>query len=337
MTVRAEAGNTGTTAPLRASGRCASLAAMPHATRPHAAGRLRVVTLNLLHGAPIPPWSAARTSLEARLAWTAGRLAEERPDVVLLQEASITPRHGDTAATLAERLGMAHVYARANPAPLWTVVGLGGHLVARLSFEEGPAILSRLPIVAHRVHRLSSRATLHERRIALEAVLDGPMGRFSVFCVHLTARSPAGRRHQIAALAHAVEASPHPHPVIVGGDFNAEEHSHEIRWLTHIAGWIDSFRHVHPDAPGHTWGQVLAAATATAGRRIDFLFSAPAAGEHWDPRHSRLILDRAFPESRDGVLWASDHYGVLTEFEAPSSAGTTSQTRLASARSMGDR
>jgi len=284
-----------------------------------AAGRVRVVTLNLLHGAPLPRSRQARASLEARLAWTAQQLAEAQPDVVLLQEASVTVRHGNTAATLAERLGMAHVYARANPTPLLHAAGLGGRLSRRLSFEEGPAVLSRLPIVAHRVHRLSSPLSLHERRLALEAVLDGPMGRFSAFSVHLTAGSGESRRRQIDALVRAVEASPHPHPVIVGGDFNAEEHSHEMRWLTDLSGWVDSFRHLHPDDVGHTWGQALAAATATAGRRIDFLFSAPAAGEHWDPCHSRLILDQAFPDQRDGVLWASDHYGVLTDFASPTS------------------
>jgi endonuclease/exonuclease/phosphatase family metal-dependent hydrolase len=280
--------------------------------------RIRVVTLNLLHGAPIPQLSRARSSLEARLEWTAERMAELEPDVVLLQEASVTPRHDNTAARLAVALGMQHVYARANPSPLWNTLSLGGRMLRRFAFEEGPAVLSRFPIVDQRVHRLSSALLLHERRIALEAVLEGPMGRFSVLSVHLTAASGAGRLGQIEALTRVVAATPHAHPVIVGGDFNAEEHSHEIRGLTEIAGWIDSFRHLNPDASGHTWGQSLAAAAATAGRRIDFLFSAPAGGEHWDPRHSRLVLDRAFPELRDGVLWASDHYGVLTDFEPPS-------------------
>ena len=283
------------------------------------AGWVRVVTLNLLHGAPLPKLHQARASLEARLAWTAQQLAEAEPDVVLLQEASITVRHGNTAATLAERLGMQHVYARANPTPLLYAGGLGGRLSRRLAFEEGPAVLSRLPIVAHRVHRLSSALSLHERRIALEAVLDGPMGRFSAFSVHLTAGSTEARRRQIDALVRAVEAGTHSHPVIVGGDFNAEEHSHEIRWLTELSGWVDSFRHLNPGDVGHTWGQALAETAATGSRRIDFLFSAPAAGEHWDPCHSRLILDRAFPAERDGVLWASDHYGVLTDFASPSS------------------
>jgi endonuclease/exonuclease/phosphatase family metal-dependent hydrolase len=287
----------------------------------HRARRIRAVTLNLLHGAPIPKLRRARASLEARLDWTVERIAEVEPDVVLLQEASVTRRHGSTAARMAAALGMEHVYARANPSPFWSAASLGGRIHPRLSFEEGPAVLSRLPIIEWRVHRLSSPLTLHERRIALEAVLDGPLGRFSVFSVHLTVGSRTGRLRQIAALTRAVESTPHAHPVIVGGDFNAEEHSHEIRGLTELAGWIDSFRHLNPEVAGHTWGQSLATATATAtaGSRIDFLFSAPSGGEHWDPRQSRLILDRAFPESRDGVLWASDHYGVLTDFEPPSS------------------
>jgi endonuclease/exonuclease/phosphatase family metal-dependent hydrolase len=276
--------------------------------------KIRVVTLNLLHGAPIPRGRHARVSLQARLAWTGRQLAEVSPDVVLLQEASASAGQENTAAALARDLGMELAYARANPSLLFRVAGAG-----RLSFEEGPAVLSRLPIVERRVHRLSPALRLFERRLALEVVLGGPSERFSVFSVHLSARSAASRRRQIAELLRCVEATPHAHPVIVGGDFNAEEHSHEIRWLTEVEGWIDSFRHLDREAAGHTWGQVLTAATATAGSRIDFLFSVPSRDERWEPRHSRLILDSAFPESRGGVLWASDHYGVLCDFEAPSS------------------
>jgi endonuclease/exonuclease/phosphatase family metal-dependent hydrolase len=280
--------------------------------------RIRVVTLNLLHGAPLPGARRARVSLETRLEWTGQHLAKEDPDVVLLQEASFSPRHGNTAEILARELKMDFVYARANPTRIFRTPGLR-RLVKPLAFEEGPAVLSRLPIVARRVHRLSRRRRFFERRNAIEVVLEASDARFSVFSVHLSARSPASRRREIAALVRAVETTPHAHPVIVGGDFNAEEHSQEIRLLTEIEGWIDSFRHIHREAPGHTWGQVLAEATSTAGSRIDFLFSVPAGDERWDPYHSRLILDRSFPDSREGVLWASDHYGVLTDFEAPSS------------------
>jgi endonuclease/exonuclease/phosphatase family metal-dependent hydrolase len=275
---------------------------------------VRVVTLNLLHGAPVPGGRHARVSLATRLVWTSQRLAREHPDIVLLQEASASVRQENTAAILARHLGMAYVYAPANPSPLFRLTGGG-----RLFFEEGPAVLSRLPIVEHRVHRLSSVLSLLEQRLALEAILEGPQARFSVFSVHLSARSAADRRHQITQLVRAVEASPHAHPMIVGGDFNAEEGSHEIELLTEVKGWIDSFRHLHSTAPGYTWGQALTSATATAGSRIDFLFSVPSRDERWEPCHSRLILNRAFPHTRGAVLWASDHYGVLSDFEAPSS------------------
>jgi endonuclease/exonuclease/phosphatase family metal-dependent hydrolase len=275
---------------------------------------MRVVTLNLLHGAPIPGQRHARVSRETRLEWTSHLLADERPDVVLLQEASANARQENTAAILARNLGMEFIYARANPSPFLRLAGIG-----RFSFEEGPAVLSRLPIVGRRVHRLSSVLSFFEQRLALEAILEGPDARFSVFSVHLSASSAADRKHQIAQLVHEVESTPHAHPVIVGGDFNAEEGSHEIRLLTEVKGWIDSFRHLNSEAAGYTWGQALTSAAATAGSRIDFLFSVPAREERWEPCHSRLILDRSFPEARGGVLWASDHYGVLSDFEAPSS------------------
>lgn len=273
--------------------------------------RVRVVTLNLLHAAPLPGRRRARASLETRLAWTAEQLAEARPDVVLLQEASAGVGQENTATTLARSLGMEAVYARANPSPFFRVAGAG-----RILFEEGPAVLSRFPIVSHAVHRLSSRLNLFERRLALEAVLQAPAGEFKVFSVHLSARSVVDRKRQIAKLVRKVEATPHARPMIVGGDFNAKEDSREIRLLTEVKGWIDSFRHLNRDIAGHTWGQALTSVQATAGRRIDFLFSVPSSDERWEPCHSRLILDRSFPESRGGVLWASDHYGVLSDFEA---------------------
>jgi endonuclease/exonuclease/phosphatase family metal-dependent hydrolase len=95
----------------------------------HRTRRIRAVTLNLLHGAPIPKLRRARASLEARLDWTVERVREVEPDVVLLQEASVTPHHDSTAARLAAALGMEHVYARANPSPLWTAVSLGGRML----------------------------------------------------------------------------------------------------------------------------------------------------------------------------------------------------------------
>jgi endonuclease/exonuclease/phosphatase family metal-dependent hydrolase len=271
---------------------------------------LTVVTLNLLHGAPLPGKGKARASLAARLDIVAAELAELSPDVVLLQEASRGSRHDLTAAILARRLGMDWAYAPANPARIWGIARLAMRIVPSIDFEEGPAILSRLPILDRRVHRLSSRLPTFEDRMAVEAVLDGPRGPFSVFSAHLSAFSKAGRRRQSAALLRAVEASAHRHPSIVGGDFNAEEHAPEIRMLTR-SGWLDAFRAVHPDAAGCTSPQTVDAPTGTARRRIDFLFAVPDDGARWRAHDARLVLDRAAPAGDGGALWASDHYGVL--------------------------
>lgn len=275
-----------------------------------AATTLSVVTLNLLHGAPLPGKGKARASLDARLELAAAGLAELSPDVVLLQEASRGSRHDVTAAILARRLGMDWAYAPANPARIWGIARLAMRIAPRIDFEEGPAILSRLPILDRRVHRLSSRLPTFEDRMAVEAVLGGPRGPFSVFSVHLSAFSKAGRRRQSSALLRAVESSAHRHPSIVGGDFNAEEHAPEISMLTR-RGWLDAFRAVHPDVPGCTSPQTVDAPAGTASRRIDFLFSVPVDGARWRPRDARLVLDRAAPAGDGGVLWASDHYGVL--------------------------
>jgi endonuclease/exonuclease/phosphatase family metal-dependent hydrolase len=215
---------------------------------------------------------------------------------------------------------MEWIYAPANPAWIWGFARPLMRRVPGLDFEEGPAVLSRLPILDRRVHHLSSWLPTFEQRIALEAVLAGPRGPFSVFSVHLSAFSRAGRRRQAAALLRAVASSPHRHPSIVGGDFNAEEHADEIRLLTCGRGWCDVFRELHPDVAGHTSPQTLDALTATASRRIDFLFAVPADSRVWRPRTARLVLDRAVPRADDGILWASDHYGVLAELalEMPS-------------------
>lgn len=274
---------------------------------------ITVVTLNLLHGAPLPGKGKARVSIVERLEHVAARLEALAPDVILLQEASRGARHDVTAAILARRLGMDWVYAPANPAWIWGFAKLVMRLVPNLEFEEGPAVLSRLPILERHVHRLSSRLPTFEQRIAVEAVLGGPRGPFSVFSVHLSAFSNAGRRRQAAALLRAVGSSPHHHPTIVGGDFNAEEHAREVRLLTRGRGWLDTFREVHPGEPGYTSPQALDAVATTASRRIDFLFSVPAGAERWRPHDARLVLDGALPSTADGVLWASDHYGVLAQ------------------------
>ena len=91
------------------------------------------------------------------------------------------------------------------------------------------------------------------------------------------------------------------HPVLVIGDYNTahqeidlarpkdnvknsgflpEERAELDRLLE--AGWIDTFRRLHPDAPGHYswWSQRSGARARNVGWRIDYVFASPGAMKH---------------------------------------------------------
>ena len=59
--------------------------------------------------------------------------------------------------------------------------------------------------------------------------------------------------------------------------FLAEERAEITRWLS--AGWVDSFRIRHPDAPGHYswWRQFGGARERNVGWRIDYILASPSA------------------------------------------------------------
>lgn len=90
-------------------------------------------------------------------------------------------------------------------------------------------------------------------------------------------------------------------PVLVMGDFNtahlpidlarpkgntgtsgflAEERAELDRWLA--AGWVDSWRHLHPDTPGgySWWAQRGGCRSRNVGWRIDMIYLSPAALPH---------------------------------------------------------
>ena len=162
--------------------------------------RLRLVDMNVYHGYPELRDQQARTS---RL--TAALRALE-PTVIVLQEAWSTPRHGDLASHLAAELGMSFAYARAN----------GSRRL--IGFEEGSAVLSRLPMLEARRVALSPRRPFWETRIALFVTLAlAEGGNLTVIGTHLAAGDVAVADAQARDLAGRLPRG----FVIVAGDFNA--------------------------------------------------------------------------------------------------------------------
>jgi endonuclease/exonuclease/phosphatase family metal-dependent hydrolase len=198
--------------------------------------RLRLVDFNVLHGYP------RFQGQEARRERLAAALAVLDPTVVVLQEAWSVAGHGELAARLGDELGLDVAYAAAN----------GSRRL--IGFEEGAAVLSRLPILGARRVALRPRRPLWERRIALFVTLDLGVGeRLTVVGVHLANGAPGVADAQARDLAARLPAEGW---VIVAGDLNAASDSAAARALTArglaeaLPGGID---HVFAGGRGGPW------------------------------------------------------------------------------------
>lgn len=270
---------------------------MPTPTGATEARPLRVVTFNLLHGGPTSGWFGDGDALEERLEMVTTELRALRPDIVGVQEASAAWGRGNVAARLAESLGMGHVYASATT----RVLGMRwlGHVIVRaINFDEGPAVLSRFPIVDSEVFDLPRCAKRLDPRVLLRADVRTPWGDVAVFSTHIS-RDDC----QLARVVEIVREHARTRPALLMGDLNAGETSHE--------GFVDAFRAANPTTPGLTVWQRPWAPAPTVHRRVDYILVAGAGAEV--ACASRVMLDQPRRLSDGRTLWPSDHYGVLAE------------------------
>jgi endonuclease/exonuclease/phosphatase family metal-dependent hydrolase len=217
---------------------------------------ITVISANLCHDWPWRRQHRERLEAFAQLAET------EQANLLLLQEVARTNEfHADE--WLGQRLGMSHLYARAN-----------GHADA-IGFEEGLAVLSRFPLRNPRLRAWSSRTNPFVRRLALGVTLNLGYGDFMASSVHL-GLAPWRNSAQARDLWRWVKQEAGGAPAIVGGDFNAPEHSPQIVHAQRI--WLDTFRQQHPAVKAAThelrwpWGQSF------HRRRLDYVFIHP--GNH---------------------------------------------------------
>lgn len=191
-------------------------------------------------------------------------------DVITLQEIDRgVERTGgvDQAARLGELLGMESVFGDFMPYQ-------GG--------EYGMAVLSRLPILGSKNHRLPEGA---EPRSALEVQVTGPGGHaLSIIGIHFY-RTEEERLAQAEALILALERT--AHPVILVGDFNSTRGD---RVMSRLA---ESWSIVTKD------GSPLTFPSDEPNREIDFVLLRPAAA--FEVMEHRVI---------DEML-ASDHRPLL--------------------------
>lgn len=241
---------------------------------------LTVISTNLWHDWPRRSRAVERLEAFARM------VEEHKADVLLLQEVARTTDFW-TDQWLANRLGMAYVYSRAN-----------GHLQG-IGFEEGLAIFSRHPLVQPVLRQLSPTSNPFVHRLALGTQINSPCGKLLAFSVHL---GLIGKQNanQTDHLNSWVQDISEGMTALVGGDFNAGELTRQIKKLQ--LNWLDTFRHLNPFADGTTheinwpWGRSLHRA------RLDYIFL-KAEKNLWKVLEARHLET---PDERH-----SDHRAVL--------------------------
>lgn len=256
---------------------------------PSTGASLTIMSANLWHD-----WPRHR-QLQERLEAFAHLVDEQQADLVLLQEVA---RNAEVQADewLADRLGMAYTYARANGN---TEPG---------SFEEGLAILSRFPLVQPRVRPLPQVPWPFVHRLALAATVRTPFGPFVAVSAHLGHGRREGRA-QATDLRNWVSELAGGDAAVVGGDFNAGEDTKMVRWLKQE--WQDLYRQAQPEADGVTYELRLPWGTRLLRRRLDYLFLQPGQ-QPWRVEEAQHLFA---PQ-----LDHSDHRAVLVRLMAEPSS-----------------
>jgi endonuclease/exonuclease/phosphatase family metal-dependent hydrolase len=274
---------------------------------------VRVVTFNVLHGGPWSGLIGNGADLNERLEIVVQQLAALRPDVVALQEASVGGKRGNVAERLGRALGIEWIHAPTT-SQVFGIGWLDRAITSAIRFNEGPAVLSRFPIVGSEVVALPRCANRLFPRVLLRVEVQTPRGPLDFYSTH-TSRDDC----QLRRVAELVGARRGPLPAIVAGDFNTLESAEAYAELLG-AGFVDAFRAVNPAATGPTSRQQVHAAQSTVSRRIDFVFVVPGANGVPRVLESRVVLDIPRRRADGTTLWPSDHYGVLAVIEIPTGA-----------------
>jgi endonuclease/exonuclease/phosphatase family metal-dependent hydrolase len=273
--------------------------------------QLRVLTYNLLHDGPWSGFFENGTHLKDRLDMTIQELRRLQPDIIALQEASVSRTHGNVPQQIADALGYQVVFAPATER-IFGIDPLDRLIISILGFKEGPAILSRYPIIVSEVYDLPRCQYRLDPRILLRAEIDIPEGPVQVFSAHTS----KGDECQLQRVGELFRRHRGKGQAILMGDLNTGEQSSVLSGWQKEPGFIDVFRVANPGVSGGTVWQNIHVERSTADRRVDFIFLLNGTNDKGPiVRSSRLAFDRPGRLPTGAALWPSDHRGVLAEIE----------------------
>jgi endonuclease/exonuclease/phosphatase family metal-dependent hydrolase len=221
------------------------------------------------------------------------------PDLIGLQEASLGPARGDVAGRIAAALGYSYTRAESGY-PIFRP-----QIAFFTRFVEGPAILSRFPIVSSETFVLDA-CDLWYRRSVVCAVVTTPDGEVDACSVHAEENGC-----HLRSLARRLRERRSERPLVMVGDLNSPPDAPGMDTLLSELGFVDAFHAAHPHDPGFTVWQPPRAAERRANRRVDYVMLAVPHGVR--VLESRVVLDTPRPAADGLPLWPSDHYGVVAD------------------------
>ena len=248
---------------------------------------MRILSLNTCHNNG--PWLQRRDALIQGI-------VQYAPVILLFQELF----DADWSKELQERLGYPH-------------------LVPTECARSGLVILSKLPPKSNLIYRMTIKSPFETYwRYALWAEFTDRVHRLKIFNTHLSweLEDHATREAQVRELLSFIENHLDPSEgefTIVGGDFNSTPDSAAMTWFLGQSGLIDTYETLHPGAAGFTWNSRNLFAQnhrpVLPDRRIDYILADARLAKNL--KRCEIVFDTPDALGR----FASDHFGVLAEFD----------------------
>lgn len=191
---------------------------------------------------------------------------------------------------------------------------------SRLIFPEdncGLALYANLPVVSWGIQRLTQSPLEEYFRSVLWAELKTADKTFYFFNTHLSWKLEDGatRRKQVEEVLQVVEEKSSGKEALLVGDLNAPPDAEEIKRLIREGRFRDTFRLTHPGEAGLSWehrnAYVAGSQHQMPDRRIDYILARGAGPLLKNLKSCDLIFTA--PDSKG--FWASDHFGLLAEFQ----------------------
>ena len=276
------------------------------------------------------------TDIRARMMGLARFLAEHDPDVAGLQEmVRLSFTDAPQPEIFVDFLQILDECVAETGGPLYQRVlqrGIASGGVVNLNgpsrgflFEEFNVLCVKPELQPREAHQMEFSAFATRSGVELRQGLQLVRARsgetqLQLLNTHLEAFSEPVRDEQARELLEFIaEREDKDSALIVFGDLNADPDSSVLRVLTGI-GLVDTYAAASTER-GATCCQTpeLNGETNVATTRIDYVLARNSAGSP-EPRvlSSEVVLNQRVARSNaDGLVWPSDHFGVLSTVEFP--------------------